>query len=350
MNNNIQIYKKVEGYGTVYIISPNPEKGFYFGYSLFVPDGCLTDNSLLVHATNTGGYGVTNGKLDHNKQAIHIGEGIEAAKIHSISDIHINISKELNMPVLTPLIPRIKGLYTHFYGSKICNNNFEDLINSNSERNTSEKLSDDEINEIKNTCCNLDLQVVKMIESAKEVLENMKIYVDKKVIIEGYLAGSKFANGFTALHPNLVKACICGGNSGISVLPTDQINYPFGFNNIENANVNEYSSIPKLFYIGQDDYNDPAQVKDLNAIIKKAVFDCYTEEEIKYIYDNLGSDVQTRFTKLSELFQGTNTTFKRFKGNHGTVFEDPSTYKSIIEFISKILKDEYSHDVDNKHL
>lgn len=346
MNNSIQIYKKVEGYGTVYIISPNSEKGFYFGYSLFVPDGCLTDNSLLVHATNTGGYGVTNGKLDHNKQAIHIGEGIEAAKIHSISDIHINISKDLNMPVLTPLIPRIKGLYTHFYGSNIRNNNFEDLINSNSERNVSEKLSDSEIDEIKNTCCNLDSQVVKMIENAKDVLKLLGFIIDDKVIMEGYSAGSKFANGFTALHPELVKACICGGNSGISVLPTNELNYPLGFKDI-NANIDEYSSIPKLFYIGDSDNNDPALVRGQDEAGLIPVYDCYTKEEVNYINKELGADVQTRFRKLSELFQGTNALFKTFKGDHGSVLRYQDTYKCIIEFISDVLNNKYSFDKTN---
>lgn len=49
--------------GKIYFIPPNPDKGFNFGYSLFIPEGCQTNTSLLFHTTNTGGCGVSDGKL-----------------------------------------------------------------------------------------------------------------------------------------------------------------------------------------------------------------------------------------------------------------------------------------------
>ena len=108
LNNNYYKYVSNDSFGTVYIVLPNPDKGFKCGYSLFVPTGCNIDTTLLVHCCNTGGYGVTDGKLDSSKHSIHLSDANEAAKISSLGG-HLNYGYDLKMPVLTPLIPRVQG-------------------------------------------------------------------------------------------------------------------------------------------------------------------------------------------------------------------------------------------------
>ena len=262
-NNNYYKYVSRDEFGTVYIVLPNTEKGFNCGYSLFIPTGCNIDTTLLVHCCNTGGYGVTDGNLDSSKRAIHLDEANEAAKISSLGG-HLNYGYELKMPVLTPLIPRVQGYDTHFFGSRVYNNDISNLIEDNNKRDAKDKLSDEEIIQIREQCRDLPNQVACMIMDANKILLQMGISASDKVIIEGYSAGSKFASGFTALHPELVKACICGGNSGIGILPlvefnNQPLNYPLGVADIKDFNYGLYSSIPKYYYIGNKDDNDPAK-------------------------------------------------------------------------------------------
>ena len=120
MPNNIEEYEFTARYpstdsikyvkGRNYIIPPNPEKGFFFGYALFIPEGCELDTTLLVHCINTGGSGVTDGKLDRTKPAVTLKEGEEAAKLESFKGNEaVFCSSDLKMPLLTPLFPRIRG-------------------------------------------------------------------------------------------------------------------------------------------------------------------------------------------------------------------------------------------------
>lgn len=354
-NNNYYKYVSNDEFGTVYIVLPNSEKGFNCGYSLFIPTGCNIDTTLLVHCCNTGGYGVTNGTLDSSKRAIHLDEANEAAKISSLGG-HLNYGYELKIPVLTPLIPRVQGYDTHFFGSRVYNNDISYLVEDNNKRNKKDKLSDEEIIQIKEQCRDLPNQVACMIMDANKLLLQMGISVDEKVIIEGYSAGSKFASGFTLIHPELVKVCICGGNSGISNLPlakfnNQKLNYPLGVADVKNFNFGLYSSIPKYYYIGSSDYNDPAKTigEIIDGMMSPLYEGCYTKEEVTFINTKLGTDVQNRFDNLSMIYSnlGINATFHKFDGNHKTAEgkdNNSEVFRSVCNFINTILNNEKTHE------
>lgn len=126
---------------------------------------------------------------------------------------------DLNMPVMIPLIPRVQWYYTQALGSKIFHNEISGLINDQSNRQDNDKLSKNELLQIQEQCKDIPEQVVSMIKSGREFLQTLDIHVDDKIIVEGYSAGTKFANCYTELHPEIVKACICGGNSGLGIIP-----------------------------------------------------------------------------------------------------------------------------------
>lgn len=343
-NNSNDFYEYINNdkFGKVYIILPN-KKGYNFGYSLFIPNECQIDTTLLVHCTNTGGCGVKDGKLDSSKRAIHLDEAYEASQISSLGG-HLQYGFDLKIPVLTPLIPRVQGYYTHFLSSMVYNNDVSDLIQDNNKRPEIEKLSDEEILVIKELCKNLPNQVANMIKDSKDVLSKMGIHIDDKVIIEGYSAGSKFANGFTVLYPELVKACICGGNSGIGVIPITHLNnqilnFPLGVADLKNFNFEVFRSIPQLYYIGDIDDNDPTLYRD-----------CYTNQEAILI-NKLGLNVQDRFDKLKEIYNsyGINAIFQKFNGNHKTVGNpDGPAYMSIKSFMQDVIKQEKKYDETKK--
>lgn len=339
--------------GKVYIMSPNPEKGFKCGYSLFVPYMCQPDTTLLVHSCNTGGAGVTNGKLDRTKTVIHLSEGNEAAKL---STIELNpgmwFGSDLKMPVLTPLIPRVQGYYTQALGSKVFENDVSTLIEDNKDRPIEKQLSEQEIKQIQEQCRDLPSQLVSIISESKGVLEQLGIKVDNKVIMEGYSAGSLFANCFTALHPEIVKACISGGTSGLGILPISQLNeetlnFPLGVANVPNFNVKAFKAIPQYYYIGNQDYNDPAMVsdksKDSQIELQPRYKENYTPHEIMQIHTQLGRNSQERFDNNQKMYAqlGVNAKFQKFNGDHKSVTQQRDSNGNFItnESVKKFIKE-----------
>lgn len=336
--------------GTTYILPKNEEKGYNFEIAVFVPKNCKQDTTLLMRSCNTGG-----------NVPIHLDEAIKIAEESTYARPNPGalLASELNMPVMIPLIPRIRGYYTQAFGSYIYNNDVSYLIEDQAKRKQEDRLTEEEIKEVKEKTKDLDIQVVSMIKEAKKFLKTLNITVDEKVITTGYSAGSKFANYFTALHPELVKACIVGGTSGLGILPISEyqgvkLNFPLGVADIKDFNYEEFIKVPQLHYIGTEDYNDPAMplpifekdsegnyiidenharkpirneqgdvVPELDQDGKMIVRykENYTSEEFEIIQSLLGTNPQNRFKTNEAIYKalGVDARFERFNGNHQTV-------------------------------
>lgn len=361
--------------GITYILPPNPEYGYNCGFSVFVPKNCEKDTTLIMHSCNTG-----------NNVPVHLEEANEIAKERTYQlNPGMWIGSDLNMPVMIPLIPRVQGYYTQALGSRILHNDISSLIIDQNRRKEEDKLTEEEIQQIQEQCRDIPTQVANMINASKLFLQNLGINVDDKVIVEGYSAGSKFANCFTALHPELVKACIGGGISGLGILPISeykgqQLNFPLGVADIPNFDYETFSQIPQLYYIGTEDYNDPAMplsnynldekgkripitdengriipLLDSNGRIQPRYKENYTQHEIEQIHELLGENPQTRFTNNEAVYNslGINATFKRFPGNHNTVTQNHDgnyfyTNECIKDFIKKVLADEKNMESHTK--
>lgn len=355
--------------GTIYIVSPNPDLGYNLEYSIFVPKKCENNTTLLLHCCNTD-----------NDVPIHVKDAIEIARrsTYERPNLGMRFGNELNMPVMIPLIPRIVGYYTQALGRQVFKNDITGLIEDNAKRSVQWKLFEGESDQIREQCRDLHLQVVNMIKNAKSFLQEIGINIDDKVIIEGYSAGSKFANYFTALHPEAVKACICGGNSGLGILPLKEFDghellYPLGVTDIPNFDYEAFCQIPQLYYIGTEDYSDPAMIecvyqtdRDGRYVIKNGtrvpvldksgnvipVFDksgrlqprysdSFSREEIEIIYNCLGKNPQVRFANQEKVYSslGINASFQRFPGDHSTISQN-RTYESVKDFIKSVIVQE----------
>lgn len=365
--------------GTTYLIPPNPEMGYTCGYSVFVPKNCEKDTTLIMHSCNTG-----------NNVPIHLDEANEIVRKSTYErlDSGMWLGSDLSMPVMIPLIPRVQGYYTQALGSRVLHNDISTLIDDQNRRSDDEKLSEEEIHQIQEQCRDIPSQVANMTKSAQLFLSSIGINVDDKVIAEGYSAGAKFANCFTALHPELVKACVCGGNSGLGILPVSEyqgqeLKYPLGVADIPDFDYDTFCSIPQLYYIGTEDYNDPAMprckfmvdengsripITDENGNIVPTLDDNgrmvpryrenYTQQEFEQIHTLLGSNPQTRFANNERAYTslGINATFRRFPGNHSSVIQNHDgncfyTNECVKEFIRKVLVQEKQlQDESNFHL
>ena len=118
----------------------------------------------------------------------------------------------------------------------------------------------------------LDLQLIAMVDAARDSLKGDDMVVDEKFLIQGFSASGMFANRFTALHPERVKAVTAGSPGGWPILPlTEQdgttFNYPIGIADLEALtgepfNAEAFNQVPQLIYMGSADDNDSLDFSD----------------------------------------------------------------------------------------
>lgn len=256
------------------IISKNPQKGFYNDYLLFIPRGTSLNRKtyLLVEPNNTG-------KLSDSIE-VHKKHAINLATVSSVGN---NISTELKIPLLVPVFSRPASrplLYTH-------------------------ALDRDVMLEKSEIFQRLDLQLIEMINDARNILLSMNILVDEKIFMNGFSASATFTNRFSLLHPGKIKALAIGGFNGELMFPQKEINgiklnYPLGTNDFEKLfnhpiDLETYQSVPQYIYMGKLDDNDAVQFDD-----------AYNKKERKIINDNIGRHVQERYLKCQEVYRQNN--------------------------------------------
>ncbi len=265
------------------IVTKNPEKGFYHDYILFVPKGTPLNKKifLLVEPNNTG---KTSDRIEVHKQY--------AIDLASVSSVGNNVSTELKIPLLVPVFPRPVSqplMYTHALDRDIM---LERTILLN----------------------RIDLQLLEMINDARNILLSMDIIVDPKFSMNGFSASATFTNRFSYIHPDKIKALAIGGFNGKLMLPQNEINnikldYPIGTNDFkkitgDNFNIDAFRKIPQFIYMGKSDENDAVQFDD-----------AYNDNERKIINDNIGSNVQVRYLECQKIYLKNNfyATFKTYE-------------------------------------
>jgi len=265
------------------IVQKNPGKGFSNDYILFIPKGTPLNKEtvLLVEPNNTG-------KLSDSIE-VHKRHAIDLASVRSVGN---NISTELKIPLLVPIFPRPASqplMYTHAL-----------------DRDVMEEQSP----ELKR----LDLQLLEMIDDAKNLLSAVNIQVAPKFFMNGFSASGTFTNRFSLLHPDKIKAAAMGGFNGKLMLPQNELNgiklnYPIGTNDFtdlfgKNFDLAAYKMLPQFIYMGKLDDNDAVQYDD-----------AYSEAERTIINEHIGSQVQERYIACQKIYQQLNITpvFKTYE-------------------------------------
>ncbi|HWA07569.1 MAG TPA: hypothetical protein VG961_13530, partial [Ignavibacteria bacterium] len=174
-------------------VTMDPEKGFYHDYILFIPKGTPLNERLylLVEPNNTGK--ITDSIEVHKKYAIDLA---------SVSSVGNNVSTELKIPLLVPVFPRPASqplMYTH-------------------------ALDRDIMLEKTPALKRLDLQLLKMIKDAGNILNAMNIKVESKFFMNGFSASATFTNRFSFMHPEEIQALAIGGFNGKLMIPQGKIN------------------------------------------------------------------------------------------------------------------------------
>lgn len=154
-----------------------------------------------------------------------------------------------------------------------------------------------------------DLQLIAMIDHAREVLAGIGIPTDGRILIQGFSASGMFANRFTILHPDRVRAAAIGSPGGWPILPVtiyngERLPYPIGIADLEELtgvpfDPEAYNSIPQLIYMGSLDDNDSLDFRDgwdeTHSLLVDILFGrdpILRWEQAKAIYQQAGANVQ----------------------------------------------------------
>lgn len=224
-------------------VEPDVSLGFNHAYYLHVPSVATVDHVaitddhhgapryLLVEPNNTGT--VSDDPEVHDKEARRL-----------IERIARDLGTPLGVPVLVPVFPRPESrwrIYTH-------------------------ALDRDSLLETEGDLVRLDLQLLAMIDHAREQLESQGLTMDEQVLLNGFSASGTFVNRFTALHPERVRAVACGGLNALPILPLSHLDdhdlgYPIGIANLEALTGRAFqhlawSQVPQYLYMGELDEND----------------------------------------------------------------------------------------------
>jgi len=205
-------------------------KGFQWPYYLYVPSTIESSHILVI--TNNTGY--TSDDFSVHDQAAQ-----------SLVNWKKSLAKYLGCPLLVPVFPRPYNYqeagYTH-------------------------ALDEVSLAATPAIYRRLDLQLIAMIDDATNILDEREIVFEETILMWGFSASGMFANRFTALHPEIVKAAAIGAPGGWPIAPIAEyegvkLNYPIGIADLfqlvgYSFDLENFKNTPLYFYLGDQDTND----------------------------------------------------------------------------------------------
>lgn len=227
------------------LVAADPAKGFYWPYYLAIPSTVGDSAAILLEATDApiaAGVGYTGFAPDVDAQ-------------NRAQYFAFDLFRGLGSPVLMPVLP-------HLPSERLPNGEVFWPLHL-----------DDDIFSVANVeYQRLDLQVVAMIADARSRLAALGIQAAQTVFVDGFSSVGIFANRFSLLHPEAVRAVAVGG-AGIHMLPLadwlgERLAYPVGVGGIEGQSGvafdrNAFLRAPFYVYMGENDTgNDPIGVLD----------------------------------------------------------------------------------------
>ena len=282
------------------IVHAVPEKGFHYPYLLRMPHELAPKSAryLLVETNNTGAVS------DDFK--VHV----DAATKLSRGGLGAYVARRLDLPYLMPIFPRPKTnweMYTHQLDRDVMS------------------LKDGPLRR-------LDLQLIAMIDDARERLRSHGYEVDEQVLMTGFSASATFANRFTMIHPERVRAVATGGLNGLVMIPHARLNqielpYPLGLADFEQITARRFNerawrNVPQFIYMGAKDDNDALHFGD-----------GYSDEERGIVYAAIGEKMQPdRWQRGQDVYKkaGANAKFTTYE--HAGHWTDAKINNEIVEF------------------
>ncbi|MCH4890009.1 hypothetical protein EZV73_20690 [Acidaminobacter sp. JC074] len=293
--------------GEVIKVEKNPDAGFFWPYYLYIPKNLSDDKTyIFVEPNNQPNKDVAFSQTE---------ESAYGTAMHNIQ-----YAESLGMPVLVPVFPGTNDI------TKVTPEYYHAL-------NTPAVLDDEEIYK------RVDLQLLKMVEDARDKLSGDSIETYEKIIINGFSDSGNFSNRFTAIHPDKVKLMVAGGIN-VFLYPTDKYDgvdfeYPLGTADYEKLfdkafDHKAYDQVAKFIYRGGADESDPIYGTNF-----------MTKEVKNFIINHLAKDISKRLDISKEIYEeGTdNLQFVIYEGIEHTITEE--IREDIIKFIKTNIEGDF---------
>lgn len=240
----------VAGIGVAVLVGPyawrvrhvdaDARKGFHSDYYLYVPGSLRRDArgmaTLLVQPNNSGR--TSDDIAKHRRDAWMT--GFERKRI----------ADALGVALLVPAFPRTSRDWQVY----------------------TQALDRDVLTTRDPLLARLDLQLIAMIDDARGQLSTRGAPTDARVLLQGFSASAMFANRFTVLHPQRVRAVTIGSPGGWPIAPVakvgvDALPYPAGIADLSALtgkpfDAAAFARVPHYLYMGADDDNDSLDFSD----------------------------------------------------------------------------------------
>jgi dienelactone hydrolase len=285
-------------------VEARPAEGFAYPYYLYVPKamrepaGTKKKNTILVIPNNSG--------KENDDFAFH-----EADVKRKIKQ-NAQLADRIGVAILTPVFPRPKTewqIYTH-------------------------ALDRDAMLTGKKEFARFDLQLLAMIDDARERLAKEKVRFDERVLMLGFSASGMFTNRFTFLHPKRVKAAAVGSPGGWAIAPAASfkektLRYPIGTNDLRSISgkkldLKNLRKVPLFIFLGGEDDNDSVIFRD-----------SYDKEDEELIFALFGKTPVERWEISKQIYRDSklNAEFKLYPNVKHAVTKE--MMQDILAFLSK---------------
>jgi hypothetical protein len=310
-------------------VPAQPEKGFNFPYMLYVPQGYdkRVKTTLLVEPLN----------LSDMSYPTYLGYVKRTEQRFPLTFLGHSISNNLKIPFMVPIIPNYNVWFDGFEAQyKNVTNNLDAFATQSLDRSSMlldhskiESLLADvnfrlyietggmtefELRRMER----IDLQLGKMIEHAQSLFTQSGGVIDEKIFMTGFSSSSKFADRWSMLYPDRVRAVGAGAISSLPMLPLTSYKgknliYPIGTYDYKSLtgrefDLNNYKKVARFYFQGQLDQSDTLGYPDVfgpleNELIRelftgrmypdrwnisKSIYKQIGMDEIFKLYPNLG--------------------------------------------------------------
>jgi len=265
-------------------VDADPDAGFHYPYFLYAPNifDDETDHPILVQPNNTGTS--TDDFEKHEERARDLISG----------GFSRNLTERIGVPMLVPVFPRP-------HSDPVDSDHYVHQL----DRDT--MLLDDGPLE------RVDLQLLRMVDHARERLAEESYPVGEDVILNGFSASGTFVDRFTLLHPDRVLSVTAGGLNGMAMLPLEEakgrtLNFHVGVADVEELTGDPFDpdaldEVNQFLYMGSEDANDTIPYTDAwtSDELRETALSVYGEEMIEdrfpycqTAYERAGIDAQFR--------------------------------------------------------
>ncbi len=290
------------------LVDADPDAGFNYPYFLYAPDRVESDPKapLLVESNNTG---TSTDDFDQHLERARdrIERGAET------------LSNRLGAPFLVPVFPRPREEpvdWTHYV----------------------HQLDDTTMGIDSGPLERVDLQLLRMVEHAREQLAAEDYPVADGIMLNGFSASGTFADRFTVLHPNEVVSVTAGGLNGMAILPVAErdgreLPYHVGVADVEELTGEPFDpdaldEVNQFLYMGAEDDNDTIPYDD-----------AWTDDELRELaLDIYGDDmIAQRFPTCQKTYREADidATFRVYKDTGHT---PRPAMDDIVEFHKRSIK------------